>query len=172
MIREAKEIRSANAPETCVHACVQQNWEKDNCHRLTLRSLRPDLLNNFLNISMLSSRLYFDSIRILSEKLNATNVKLIFDQCELSPCQRFGQMRTPRRHATKYCSESVYRPIYQLSLPDLIVPHCTNFSIPTLIPMYILLCITFEQNRVYKYLFIKKYKSKKDNQAIFNFLFI
>lgn len=39
--------------------CMQQS-ERDNYHRLTLRSRRPDLLSNFLNISLWTLRPYPD----------------------------------------------------------------------------------------------------------------
>lgn len=107
-----------------VRAC--NTVERDNCHRLTLRSLRPDLLSNFRNMS---------DIRIsfrLSGKLNvAVAVRLIFDRYELSPCERISSMRTPQRRATKYRSEPLDGPIYHLGWPDLIVPRCTNLPIPT-----------------------------------------
>lgn len=109
---------------TCVRAC--DIVERDNCHRLTLRSLRPDLLSNFRNMS---------DIRIsfrLPGKLNvAAAVRLIFDRYELSPCKRISSMRTPQRRATKYRSEPLDGPIYHLGWPDLIVPRCTNLPIPT-----------------------------------------
>lgn len=107
-----------------VRAC--NTVERDNCHRLTLRSLRPDLLSNFRNMSDI--RISFRS----SGKLNvAAAVRLIFDRYELSPCKRISSMRTPQRRATKYRSEPLDGPIYHLGWPDLIVPRCTNLPIPT-----------------------------------------